>query len=344
LKAVRIPAPGGGERLLYEDVDDPELRLLSDVIVKLRAATVNRSDLTNSVPSNCVRMSFPHIPGADGAGVVISAGAQVRNIKPGDAVCIYPLMACGNCQFCAKQQEFRCGERRLLGGREQGTYAEYVRLPAINCFPIPDGLSFEEAAAVSLAYPTVWRMLFTQADLKPGESVLIMGAGGIGSAALQLATAVGARVFVTSRSEQKLAAAAERGAHHGIHCPPQDLAQEVRRLTGRRGVDVVVNSIGGDTWSAGLAALARGGRLVTCGTVAGSNPKTELRRVFWNHLTISAASFPTRQEFCSVLEFFNHPCRRPVIDRVFPLREAGRAHQRLQQSAPFGKIVLRTDV
>jgi NADPH:quinone reductase-like Zn-dependent oxidoreductase len=187
-------------------------------------------------------------------------------------------------------------------------------------------------------------MLITHADLKPGESVLIVGAGGgVASAALQLAAVIGARVFVTSRSAEKLAAAKKLGARHGIDCRTADFAKEVRRLTGKRGVDVAVNCVGGETWAGGLAALSRGGRLVTCGAVAGADPKTDLRRVFWNHLKIFAASSPTRQEFGRALNFFGGSCRRPVIDQIFPLRDANRAHQRLEQGRQFGKIVLRVN-
>jgi NADPH:quinone reductase-like Zn-dependent oxidoreductase len=341
LKAARIYAPGA-EELRYEDADDPQLRSPGDVIVRIEAAAMNRTDLLNHARSERQPASFPHIPGADGAGVVVLTGADVRGVKPGDRVCFYPVMGCGDCRFCNCTQESRCAERRLGGEREAGTYAEYVRLPASSCCPIPAGLTFEEAAAFPLAYGTAWRMLFTHAELKPGESVLIIGAGGVAGAALQLAKALGARIFVSSRSESKLAAAAERGAHQGIHGPPDRLAAEVRRLTGKRGVDVVVNSVGGETWRAGLTALARGGRLVTCGGVGGMNPETDLRRVFWNHLTISAARFPTREEFFRVWEFFDGSGQRPVLDRVFPLAETAQAQRRLTQGEAFGKIVLRT--
>ena len=339
MQAVRVHVTDGSDPLLrYGVADDPKLRSTRDVIVKLKAAAVNRIDLTIGTKASCNQTLFPHIPGADGAGTAVSVGAEVRNVKPGDAVCIYPVIGCGQCRFCANDQE--CEQRSFLGEREDGTYAEYVRVPENNCFAIPAGLSFEEAAAIPLVYGTVWRMLFTHADLKPGESVLIIGAGGVGCAALQMATVIGTRVFVASRSEQKLAAAAGRGAHEVINYQTHDLAKEVRRLTVKRGVDVVVNSVGGDSWGAGIAALSRGGRLVTCGAVAATDAKTDLRRVFWNHLRILGASSARRHEFRRVLNFFANSGHKPLIDRVFPLPDACSAQQRLQQGESFGKIIL----
>jgi NADPH:quinone reductase-like Zn-dependent oxidoreductase len=334
LKAVRVHGAHGRDRLRYQDTEDPQLRSPGDVIVKLKAAAVNRIDLTDH---------GDHIPGVDGAGTVTAVGADVSSVKAGDDVCIDPVLSCDGCEFCAKDQGALCCQRRLLSERDDGTYAEYVRVPAKNCWTIPIGLSFEEAAAFPLAYTTVWRMLFTHADLKPGETVLIIGAGGIGSAALQLATAIGARVFIASRSDGKLAAAAKYGAEHAINCRTHDLAGEVRRLTGKRGVDVAVNSAGGETWSAGLAALARGGRLAACGTIAGAHPKTDLRRIFWNQLRVSSPGFATAQEFRRVVNFFNRSCRRPVIDRIFSLKDVARAHERMRQGEAFGKIILRMD-
>lgn len=342
MKAVRVHAPGDGDHLRYEDVSDPQLRSPNDVIVKVKAAAVNRFDLTVRAGFVCNATSTPRILGADGAGTVVSVGGEVNNIKAGAAVCLYPAIGCGHCESCANEQEFLCRKSRLLGECEDGTYAEYVRVPAKNCFPVPAGLSFEEAAAFPLVYATAWRMLFTHANLKPGESILIIGAGGgVASAALQLALVFGAQVFVSSRSAEKLTAAKELGAHHGIDSRIHELPKEVRRLTGKRGVDVVVNNVGGQTWGAGLATLARGGRLVTCGSLGGATPKSDLRRIFWHHLTIFAASSLTRREFGRVLTFFDGSRRKPIIDRVLPLADANQAHQRMQQGQQFGKIVLR---
>lgn len=344
MKAVRICAHGGIDQLRYEDADEPQLRSANDVIVKLTAAAINRSDLAHRAGVGCGTNMTPRIPGADGAGIVLSVGTGVRHIRAGDAVCLYPIYGCGDCRFCAGEQEALCSERRFLGERDDGTYAEYVRVPATHCFPVPSGLSFEEAAAFPLVYVTAWRMLTTQANLKPGESIWIVGAGGgIATAALQIAAAMGARVIVSSRNKEKLSAAKMLGAEHGVHCATAELAQTVRNLTYKRGVDVVVNCVGGETWRSSLAALARGGRLVTCGAVAGAHPQSDLRRVFWNHLRIFAASSGTLHEFLQVLSFFSISKRKPIIDRVFPLKDAVSAQRRLEEGKQFGKIVLRMD-
>ena len=344
MKAVRIHAHGGIDQLRYEDTEDPQLRSRNDVIVKLKAAAVNRIDLAARAGSGCRANSIPRILGADGAGTVVSVGTNARHIRPGDAVCLYPNYGCGECRFCASEQESLCSERRFLGERDDGTYAEFVRVPATNCFPIPSRLSFEEAAAFPLVYVTAWRMLITRGDLKPGESVWIVGAGGgVATAALQIAGAMGARIIVSSRDKEKLSAAKKLGAEHGIHSETAELAKAVRSLTDKRGVDMVVNCVGGETWPNSLAALARGGRLVTCGAVAGAQPKTDLRRVFWNHLKILATSCGTRQEFLRVLNFFATSRRKPIVDQVFPLQDAMSAQRRLEEKRQFGKIVLRMD-
>jgi len=342
LKAIRIHAYGGIDQLRYEDTGEPKLRSGIDVIIKLNAAAVNRQDLAVRAGNVCGTNSLPLIVGADGAGTVLSVGSEVRTVKPGDAVCLYPIHGCGDCHICANQQGLICNKRQRLGSHDQGTYAEYVRVPAQNCFPVPSGLSFEAAAAFPLVYSTAWRMLITHADLKPGESVLIVGAGGgIATAAAHISGVVGARVFVMSANKEKLAAATMLGAHYAIHSTSGEFAKTVRGLTEKRGVDVVVNCVGGPTWAEALAALARGGRLVTCGAIAGSRPKTDLRRVFWNHLKIFTAHAGTRQEFLRVLNFLTTSSRKPVIDKVFPLHEARWAHQRMEQGKHFGKIILQ---
>lgn len=344
MKAVRIHEHGELDTLRYEDCPEPTLTGPGDAIVKLQAASINRRDIGNRRGTTGSPAALPHILGADGAGVVAEVGRDVNHVKPGDRVCLYPLSGCDGCEFCATDREFLCGERRVLGEHENGTYARYVRVPARNCFAIPSGLTFAEAAALPSVYLTVWRMLMTNAELKPGEHVLIVGVGGgIGSAALQLAVHCGARVIAASGSNEKLARAKDLGAEQGINYQSPGFTEETRRFTGKRGVDVVVNSAGGDGWVRSLAALARGGRLVTCGATAGAQPQTDVRRIFWNNLKIFGSTLGSRQEFAQVIHVMENTGAKPILDRIFPLRDATAAQRRLEEGKQFGKIVLEMD-
>ena len=343
MKAMRIHEYGEADKLRYEDVDEPRLTSPQEVIVALKSAALNHIDLWNRRGLTGMDITLPHILGADGAGVVVEIGAEVKNVRVGDKVCLYPPTGCGACEFCLTDRDFLCLHLRVLGERLQGTYAEYVKLPARNCFPIPADLSFEEAAAFPLVFLTVWRMLVTNAELKPGEHVVILGiSSGIGTAALQLAKHMGAHVVVTSTSDQKLELARNWGADHGINSTTSDFAQEVRALTGKRGADVVVDCVGGDSWGGSLAALAKNGRLVTCGATAGTNPQTDLRRVFWNHLKIFGSTLGSRGDFRQLLAFMSMARVRPIVDDVFPLKDTAAAHRRLEQRKQFGKIVIQT--
>lgn len=342
MKAVRIHAHGGLDVLRYEEVEKPRLTSPADAIVQLKTAALNRIDLWNRQGLTGMDIALPHILGADGAGIVVETGDQVHNVKPGDPVCLYPPSGCGRCEFCSTDREFLCINLRVLGERLQGTYAEYVKIPAANCFPVPAGLSFEEAAAFPLVFLTVWRMLVTNAELKPGEHVLILGiGGGVATAALQLAKQMGAHVVVTSSSDEKLEMAKSWGADHGINYLKRDFTKEVRALTAKRGVDVVVDSVGGESWGKSLAALAKGGRLVTCGATAGANPPTDIRRIFWNHLKIFGSTLGSRGEFRQLLSFVQVNGVRPIVDQIFPLKETAAAQRRLEEGKQFGKVVLQ---
>lgn len=344
MKAVRIHEHGGVEKLRYEEAPEPTLAGPNDAIIKLKAASLNHIDIWIRRGLTGVEIALPHILGGDGAGVIAEAGDQVRNIKTGDAVCLYPPSGCGRCEFCINGREYMCVKLRVLGERENGTYAEYARVPARNCFPIPPGLSFEQAAAFPLVYITVWRMLVTNAQLKPNEHVLILGiGGGVATAALQLAAHIGTHIIVTSSSDEKLEKAKTLGAEHGVNYKNADFAKEVRRLTNKRGVDVVVDCVGGDGWIKSLASLAKGGRLVTCGATAGANPPTDIRRIFWNNLTIFGSTLGDRADFLEVLNFMEASRTQPVVDQVFPLRDAAAAQKRLEEGKQFGKILLRMD-
>ena len=341
MKAIQIHACGGADVLRYEETSDPTLEAPGDVIVKIRAAAVNHADLAlaNRAAATSAR---PRIPGRDGAGTIVAVGDAVNNLQIGDAVCFYPLIGCGGCNACVAEREHLCAGRAVLGADRHGTYAEYVTLPAKNCFAIPTGLGFEEAAALPWVYVAVWRLLITHAQLQPGELLLISGAGGVGSAAFVLGRVLATHMIVVSAHPEKLAKAIELGAEHGVD-RNGDWVKEVRSITSKRGADVVVDSVGGKDWSKGLAALARGGRVVTCGTVSGDDAPTDLRRVFWNHLKIFGASSGSGAEFRRLLDFFPVNGAKPIIDRVYPLRDAVQAHRRMEDGAAFGKIILTAD-
>ena len=344
MKAVRIHEHGGLEQLRHEDVPAPKLSGSRDALVKLKAASLNHIDIWIRRGLAGKKVALPLILGGDGAGVVAEVGEEVRNVSAGDAVCLYPPSGCGHCEFCLTDREYMCVHLRVLGEHTDGTYAEYVRVPARNCFPIPAGLSFEEAAAFPLVYVTVWRMLVTNARIRPGEHILILGiGGGVATAALQLAAYIGTHIIVTSSSDAKLERAMGMGAEHGINYRNADFAREVRQLTRKRGVDVVVDCVAGEGWVKSLAALAKGGRLVTCGATAGAYPPTDVRRIFWNHLTIFGSTLGDRAEFTEVLRFMEVSRTKPIIDGVYPLRDAAAAQKRMEEGKQFGKIILGID-
>jgi NADPH:quinone reductase-like Zn-dependent oxidoreductase len=344
LKAVRIHHHGGIEQLRFEETAEPQLQSPGDIIVRLKAAALNDSDSQFRQGSAASQSCLPRILGSDGAGLVAAVGSAVKDFTPGDAVCVYPQSGCGACRPCRAERQPLCEHPHRLGETLDGTYAEYVRLGAQNCFPLPAGFSYEEGAAIAVDFLSAWRMLITNAELKPGELVLIRGIGaGVTIAALQLAVRLGAHVIVTADSAAKIAIAKALGAAHGIAEQSQDFPQEVRRLSVKRGVDVVVDCIGGDNWPKSFAALARGGRLVTCGASAGAQPSTDLRRIFWHHLKVFGSSLGSRDELRRVRNFLESTGAKPVIDKVFPLAQAAMAQQRLAASQHFGKIVLRID-
>ncbi len=342
MKAVRMHGYGGVEQLFFEDAETPKPLEPDEVIVRLKAASINHIDLWSRMGATGMHFPLPHILGADGAGVVVEAGPRCGRVKTGDAVCLYPFTGCGDCEFCLTDRDFMCFRLRALGERLEGTYAEYVRVPAQNCFPLPHGYSFEEAAAFPLVFITLWRMLVTHARLKPGEALLIIGiGGGVASASLQLAKKIGARVIVTSGHDEKLLRAKRLGADHGIHHFKEDFARAVEELTEGRGVDVVLDCVGGEGWRRSLAALARGGRLVTCGATAGGEPRDDIAAIVGKQLKIYGSTSGSREEFLEVIHFLNSTGIKPIIDRVFPLAEAARAQRYLEEGRQFGKIVLR---
>ncbi len=343
MKAIRIHEHGSVDKLRFEDAPDPGVTAPRDVIVKLEAAALNHIDIWTRMGATGMRVPMPHILGADGAGVIVEVGSEVSSVKCGDKVCLYSFTGCGQCEFCLSDRDFMCIRVRSLGERLDGTYAEFVKVSPQNCFPIPAYMTFDEGAAFPLVFVTLWRMLMTNARLQPGETLLIIGiGGGVAGAALQVAQRVGARVIVTSSSDEKLARAAALGAAHGINHRHEDYAEAVKKITDGRGVDVVVDSVAGEVWQKSLAALARGGRLVTCGATAGAQPLDDLNAIISKNLKIYGSTLGSREDFRQLLSFLNATQLRPILDRKFPLREARDAQQRMEDARQFGKILLQS--
>jgi NADPH:quinone reductase-like Zn-dependent oxidoreductase len=341
MKAMAITAQGGIEKVQYIDVEGPQLGP-REVLIETQAAALNRLDIFVRNNLDSLKLSTPHVGGADGVGIVVEVGAEVRTTKVGDRVLINPALNCGVCEFCQAGEQSLCVRFGIMGETCPGTFAEYFKIPQENAHPIPEGLSWEEAAAFPLVFVTAWRMLISKAAIKPGEDILILGiGGGVSIAALQIAKSLGLRAIVTSSSDEKLQQAKNLGADVVINYKTQDFAREVRDLTQRRGVDVVVDSVGGDSYAKSLACLVKGGRLVTCGATAGPRPQTDLQRIFWNQLSVFGSTMGNVREFREMLNFVRRRRLKPVIDQVFPLSDGAQAMTRMEEGKQFGKIVLK---
>lgn len=341
MKAVFFEKHGGNEVLRVGERPDP-VPGPREVVVRMLAAAFNRLDLfvRDGIPG--VPIALPHVPGADGCGVVESVGAEVTDLAPGARVVLQPGLSCGRCEFCRKGERSLCVSYGILGEHVPGTFAEKIAVPREMAYPAPEGLSPEECAAFPLAGLTAWRMLVTRAAVRPGDSVLIHGVGGgVSTFALQIARLAGASsVVVTSSSPEKLAKAKALGADVGIDYRNEDVAKKVREITGKRGVDVVVDSVGAATWRSSLLCAAKGGRIVTCGATSGPNPEEEIRHIFWKQLSILGSTMGTDAEFEAMRRSVAAGRLRPVVDEVYPLAEAVKGYERMASGAAFGKIVL----
>jgi NADPH:quinone reductase-like Zn-dependent oxidoreductase len=340
MKAVTIRAHGDVDVLRAEEVPDPTPGA-GEVVVRVKACGLNHLDLWVRKGLPGLTLTYPHILGSDVAGVVHALGSGVTALKVGDAVVLAPGFGCGRCEQCLGGVESLCMTYQIRGEHCPGGYAELTVAPEAHVFPLPAGLSFDEAAAFPLVFLTAWHMLVARAAVRPGEEVLVLGAGsGVGSAAIQIARYWGARVIAAAGSDAKLAKAKELGADAGINYNTQKIDEEVRRLTGKRGVDIVFEHTGKDTWAKSIMALARGGRLVTCGATSGPVGETDIRYVFFKQLSILGSTMGTRAEFAQLVRLVGQRKLRPVVDRVLPLAEAASAHRILQDRQQFGKVVL----
>ena len=341
MRAVRFHEHGGLEVLKYEEAPEPKIDA-NEVVVKVKACALNHLDLWLRQGVSDWKLPLPHILGSDISGEVAEVGSDVKGVKTGERVLLCPGISCGKCEMCFKGLDSACRSYTLFGVFVDGGYAEYVKSPEVNVIPIPGDLSFDEAAAVPLVFLTAWHMLFTRAQLEPGEDVLVIGAGsGVGSAAIQIAKLVGARVIATVGADWKLEKARLLGADEIINHSRQAIDEEVRRWTGKRGVDVIVEHVGAAVWEACFNSLAAYGRLVTCGVTSGGEVKLNLQGLFGRQRSILGSFMGGKAELLEALKLIGRRKLSAVIDSVFTLQEAAAAQRKMESREFFGKILLR---
>jgi NADPH:quinone reductase-like Zn-dependent oxidoreductase len=340
MKAVLFHAHGGPEVLKYEEAPDPKASY-GEVVIEVRATSINHIDifLRRGMPG--VKVPLPKIAGCDAAGIIHEVGPGVTGLKTGDRVTINPGIGCGHCEFCAAGFGSQCTTFHMVGEHIDGAYAQFVKVPAHIVLRIPDSMSFEEAAAAPLVFITAWSMLVGKGNIRPGEDVLILGAGaGVGTAAIQIARMTGCRVIVTASTDEKLERARSLGADILINYKRDEFDKRIREITGRRGVDVVVDYIGNDTWVQSLRSARKGGRVLTCGATTGFAPQTDLRHIFYRQVQVIGSTMGSQREFLDVMKCIFRGQLKPVIDRVLPLSQAALGHELIEKREVFGKIVL----
>lgn len=341
MRALTLTATGSLDNLRLQDLPVPPLEAPDQVRVRIRSAALNRLDLwvIDGLPG--VEYRFPQVVGSDGAGVVEAVGSAVASVKPGDAVLLNPGISCGKCEWCTAGEEPLCPSFQVMGEHRNGTIAECVVVPERNLAPVPRGMSWAQAAAFPLATLTAWRMLTTRARLQRGERILIWGiGGGVALASLAIARHLGAEAIVTSASPEKLLRATELGAAIGINHATQDVAKEIRALTSKRGVNVVVDTVGEKTWEQSLRCLSRLGRLVTCGGTSGPMVTTDVRKLFWYQWSILGSTMGSDREFREVVELAGRGSLWPQVDRVYPVDQYRAAFDRLKAGEQLGKVVI----
>ncbi len=340
MKAVRFHKHGGPEKLVYEDAPDP-VPGPGEILVRVKACALNFLDIWERRGLPGISIPLPHIPGSDVSGVVERLGPGVLHLSEGEKALICPGLSCMHCESCLSGKDNMCRQYSVLGFLTDGGYAESLRIPAVNAFPLPDNLDFYQAAAVPLVFMTAWHMLVTRCGIREGDDVLVIGAGsGVGSAAVQVARHFRARVLTTAGGKEKLDKARELGADHVIDHSRQGIHSEVKRITAKRGVDIVFEHVGSATWEQSLNSLAPGGRLVTCGATTGFEARLDLRHLFSKQISILGSYMGTKQELLEVLKLIGSGALRPVVHKVLPLREAAQAQTLVEERKHFGKVVL----
>ena len=338
MKAVRIHQFGGPEVLQYEDVPDPQLHK-DQVLVRVKACSLNHLDVW--VRKGLPGVKLPHILGSDIAGEVAEVGEYLSGFKVGQRVLVAPMHFCGHCPKCVAGLQNQCRVFTVLGNAVDGGDCELIAVPAASVIPIPDSLDFNQAASVPLVFVTAWHMLVGRAQVRPGQTVLVLGASsGVGIAAIQIAKLFHCRVITTAGDESKLDKARALGADYGINHYQQKISDEVRKITKKEGVDIVIEHVGAATWDESVKSLKTGGTLVTCGATTGPSVGIDLRHLFARQLSLLGSYMGTMGELHEVLGHIFAGRLKPVLDRAFPLSELRAAHEYLEKSQMFGKIVV----
>ena len=341
MKALAFEKFGGPDVLALRDVPDPKIGP-DEVLVRVKACALNHLDIFVREGIPALKTPLPFWTGCDIAGDVVEVGAAVKDVKTGTRVAVNPNLTCGRCEFCMQGEDSLCVRYGILGEHKPGGLAELVAVRGDNVLPLPAHVSYTDAASFVLTNMTAWRMVVTQAQVKPGQDVLIIGVGGgVSSTAVQIAKLCGARVLVTSSSDAKLDKAKALGADVGInYSKDADWPKAVAEHTGKRGVDVVIENVGAATWKQSIRVLKGGGRLVTCGATTGPIGETLIPLVFWKQLHIIGSTMANRKEFHDVMGLFFAGRLKPIVDEIVPLAEGAAAQQRLADAKQFGKIVL----
>ncbi len=342
-EAVVLRTHGGPEVLVRETIELPEPGA-REARVRVRAVALNHLDMwvRRGLPN--LKLEYPHRLGADIVGEVEALGPGARGAKVGDKVVVSPGVSCGVCERCLSGQDNLCRQYAILGEHTQGGYSRHVVVPDANLLPYPGDLPFTEVAAIPLVFLTAWQMVVDKARVRPGQTVLVQAAGsGVSSAAIQIAKLHGARVIATTGTDAKMERARALGADEVINYATQDFVAEVKKLTGKRGADVVIEHVGGEVMTKSVVATASGGRIVTCGATAGFEPKIDLRHVFFRQVEILGSTMGSKGTLFAILEHVKAGRLKPVVDRVLPLWDAAEGHRLLESRAVFGKVVLQVD-
>jgi 2-desacetyl-2-hydroxyethyl bacteriochlorophyllide A dehydrogenase len=340
MKCIRIHEHGGVERLRFEEIQTPRVGA-DEVLVRVKATSINHLDLWVRQGLPGVRFPLPMIPGVDAAGVVAECGATVRHVQTGDRVVVAQGISCGHCFHCLNGNDNLCKDYELIGEHRDGADAEYLCVPSRNVIRLSEEISFESAAAVALVFLTAWQMLVDKGKVQPGDHVLVIGgSSGVGSAGIQIAKLFGAYVYATTSADVKADRLRQLGADEVIITSRQSIVQEVRRLTAKRGVDIVFEHVGKSVWDESIRSLTKGGKLVTCGATSGYDAVTDLRYIFYKQLQILGSTMGRKGDLLRILEFVRQGKLRPVIDRVLPFEEIREAHRIVEEGEHIGKVVI----